>query len=95
MYLFALMGVYVVVDSMLKIKVDSILKRYQIPFTASLVLVIVLLASFLITSFNSFFSVIILAAFALLLGLFFSILEWNNKRKQTQNPSYPNDKNSK
>ena len=88
-YLFALMGVYVVIDSMLKIKVDSILKRYQIPFTVSLVLVIVLLASFLITSsFNSdFFSVIIFATFALSLALFFSILEWNNKRKQKQTPS--------
>ncbi len=88
-YLFALMGVYVVIDSMLKIKVDSILKRYQIPFTVSLVLVIVLLASFLITSsFNSdFFSVIIFATFALSLALFFSIMEWNNKRKQKQTPS--------
>lgn len=88
MYFFALMGVYVVIDSMLKIKVDSFLKRYQIPFTISLVIVIVLLTSFLITSsFNSDFSVIILAAFALSLALFFRISEWNNKRKQKQNPS--------
>ena len=88
MYLFALMGVYVVIDSMLKTKVDSILKRHQIPFTVSLTLMIVVLASFLITSsINSNFSVIILATFAFSLALFFSILEWNNKRKTKQTPS--------
>ena len=88
MYLFALMGVYVVIDSMLKTKVDAMLKRLQIPFKVSVTLLIVVLASFLISSsINGNFYVMLLTTFAFSLALFFSILEWNNKRKTKQLPS--------
>ena len=88
MYLFGLMGTYVVIDSLLKAKKDSLLKRHQMLFTVSIVLTIVLLTTFLITSsINSAFSVIIIAGFALSIALFFQTMEWNNKRKTKQNPS--------
>ena len=87
-YLFALMGVYVVIDSMMKTKTDSILKRHQIPFTVSLVLAMVLLASFFITSsINSTLSLIILISITSSLALFFRFMDWNNKRKTKQTPS--------
>ena len=81
--LFTFVGIYATTESIIELKMDSILKRHSILFAVPSVFIIALLAISLVTSsINVFVSMIILAAFSFSTALFFSIVDWTNKRKQ-------------
>lgn len=81
--LFTFVGIYATTESIIELKTDSILKRHSILFAVSSVFIIALLAISLVTSsINVLVSMIILAAFSFSTALFFSIVDWTNKRKQ-------------
>ena len=84
-FLFAVAGAYTVMESMLQIKTDSILKRHKILFTVPPLIATILLAIFLsIFSTNIFFTYLILVVPAFSIALSVSITDWNNKRKQNK-----------
>ena len=89
MLYFGALGAFIVVEFFLiSPKTASYFKGHQILVMFPLLLGIGLLTSFFMTSYLNYpLSVIILATIDLLLIGVFGIIEWNDKRKQKQNPS--------